>query len=115
MAIAHYFSVKLPILFVYYDTPFYAYQDKIISFSVITYTILFFAAFQNKTLAPYAILSLFITVIGLSSVNVSDDLHRVLDGQGVAMYWYQTAMIGGLVAWLMFFYLKSKNTEQKES
>ncbi len=32
MAIAHWVGFKVPVLFIYYDTPYYAYQDKIISF-----------------------------------------------------------------------------------
>lgn len=27
MAFAHFFGIKVPVLFVYYDTPYYAYQD----------------------------------------------------------------------------------------
>jgi hypothetical protein len=37
MAVAHFFSIKVPVLFVYYNTPFHAYQDKIISFAVCAY------------------------------------------------------------------------------
>ncbi len=109
MAIAHFFSIKLPILFIYYDVPFYAYQDKIISFAVITYVILFFAAYQNRALAPHAILSLFTTVIGLSFVNSSDALNEVINGASTSAYWLQTAMISGLVVWLSVFYIRAKN------
>ena len=35
MAVAHFFGIKWPLLFVYYDVPFHAYQDKIISFAVV--------------------------------------------------------------------------------
>ncbi len=41
MALAHFFGLKWPLLFVYYDTPFFAYQDKIISFAVTAYIGLF--------------------------------------------------------------------------
>jgi len=37
MSLAHFFGFKVPILFIYYDTPYYAYQDKIISFAVVAY------------------------------------------------------------------------------
>ncbi|MCP4326583.1 MAG: hypothetical protein GY787_33090 [Alteromonadales bacterium] len=71
MAIAHYFSFKLPVLFVYYDTPFYAYQDKIISFAVCAYTALFYSASKHRDVALNAIIVLAITVLGLSSVNIT--------------------------------------------
>jgi hypothetical protein len=37
MSAAHFTSFKVPVLFIYYDTPFYEYQDKIISFCAFTY------------------------------------------------------------------------------
>jgi len=91
MAVAHFFSVKVPILFVYYDTPFYAYQDKIISFAVCAYVALFYSAAQHRSVALNAIVVLSITVVGLCLVNISSDLHSVLaEGQSTLMYWLQT-------------------------
>jgi len=52
MAVAHYFGIKQPLLFVYYDTPFYAYQDKIISFAVVSYIALFYSAAQHRAVVP---------------------------------------------------------------
>ena len=48
MAIAHFLSIKVPVLFIYFDTPFYAYQDKIISFAVCAYIALFYSASQYR-------------------------------------------------------------------
>lgn len=110
MAIAHFFSIKLPILFVYYDVPFYAYQDKIISFCVVTYAILFFGAFRHIAIAPYAILSLVGTVLGLSLINFSSDLSAVLKGNGTLVYWLQTGMIGFILIWLVIFYFRAKKS-----
>ena len=80
----------------------------LISFAVITYVILFFAAYQNRALAPHAILSLFTTVVGLSLVNSSDALNEVINGASTGAYWLQTAMIAGLVVWLSVFYIHAK-------
>ncbi len=109
MSIAHFFGIKLPILFVYYDIPFHAYQDKIISFCVVTYAILFYGAYQNRVLAPYAILSMIATVLGLSLINFSGALKSVLnDGGTTMMYWLQTGMIAGILVWLVVFYMRAK-------
>ncbi|MEM7468993.1 MAG: hypothetical protein AAF387_19205 [Pseudomonadota bacterium] len=40
MAIAHFFSIKVLVLFVNYDTPFQGYQDKIIAFAVCGFVLL---------------------------------------------------------------------------
>ncbi len=110
MAIAHFFGIKWPILFVYYDVPFYAYQDKIISFCVVTYAILFFGAFQNRVLAPYAILSLITTVVGLSLINMSNALGSVLNDATTTAYWLQTGIIASIAVWLLVFYNLSKKS-----
>lgn len=112
MAIAHFFTIKVPILFVYYDTPFYAYQDKIISFAVCAYIALFYSASQHRSVALNAIIVLAITVAGLSFVNVSNALASVLqEGQSTIPYWLQTGAIAGYLLILLVLYIKDgKNT-----
>jgi hypothetical protein len=112
MATAHFFSFKVPILFVYYDTPFYAYQDKIISFSVCAYIALFYSASQHRAVALNAIVVLAITVLGLSFVNISSALASVLqEGQSTMPYWLQTVAIAFYLFILSFLYIKDgKNT-----
>ncbi len=107
MAIAHFFSIKVPILFVYYDTPFYAYQDKIISFAVCAYIALFYSASQHRSVALNAIIVLTITVLGLSFVNVSEALASVLqEGQSTVPYWLQTGAIAFYLVVLLVLYFK---------
>lgn len=107
MAIAHFFSFKVPILFVYYDTPFYAYQDKIISFAVCAYIALFYSASQDRTVALNAIIVLAITVLGLCSVNLSNALESVLtEGQSTLPYWLQTGAIAFYLTMLVLLYRK---------
>jgi len=107
MAIAHFFSIKVPVLFVYYDTPFYSYQDKIISFAVCAYIALFYSASQHRAVALNAIIVLAITVAGLSFVNISGDLASVLqEGQSTLPYWLQTAAITFYLVILLALYIK---------
>lgn len=107
MAIAHFFGIKVPILFVYYDTPFYAYQDKIISFAVLSYVGLFYAAARDIKVVPIALAVLGMTALGLASVNMSEALASVLaDGQSTWPYWAQTGMIAGLWVILTALYLR---------
>jgi hypothetical protein len=109
MAVAHFFGIKVPVLFVYYDTPFYAYQDKIISFAVVAYVGLFYAAAQSRAVAPIAISVLAITVLGLVSVNLSSALSSVLrDGQSTLPYWLQTAAIAAYVLALVGLYRRDR-------
>jgi hypothetical protein len=112
MAIAHFFSYKVPVLFVYYDIPFYAYQDKIISFAVCAYIALFYSASQHRPVALNAIIVLAITILGLGSVNTSSALASLIqEGQSTLPYWLQTGAIAFYLFILLYLYVKdSKNT-----
>ena len=114
MAAAHFCSFKVPVLFVYYDVPFYAYQDKIISFAVVAYVCLFANAAVNRSGVPAALAALGMTVVGLCAVNVSDALHSVLDGRSTTAYWLQTGMIAAYFACLLALYVASGRTTERE-
>lgn len=102
MAVAHFIGLKLPLLFVYYDTPFYAYQDKIISFAVLAYVALFYQAARAREAVPVALVVLGITLLGLSAVNLSGDLAAVLEpGQSTMPYWAQVGLFA--LYWLVLF------------
>jgi hypothetical protein len=97
----------VPVLFVYYDTPFYAYQDKIISFAVCAYIALFYSASKHRSVALNAIIVLAATVLGLSSINLSDTLASVLqEGQSTLPYWLQTGAIAFYLVVLLAVYIK---------
>ena len=104
MAVAHFFGLKYPLVFVYYDVPFHAYQDKIISFAVVAYICLFYTAATIRA----ALVALAVTVLGLSAVNLSDALQSVLAGRPTTVYWAQTGLIAGYLVWLVVFHLRAK-------
>ena len=111
MATAHFMGLKYPLLFVYYDTPFYAYQDKIISFSVLAYASLFYAAIRHIQVVPMALFALGVTVLGLSLVNISSDLQSVLQGQGTLIYWLQTGFFAVYFLVLLALYKGASRSE----
>ncbi|MCG8525035.1 MAG: hypothetical protein MI748_01555 [Opitutales bacterium] len=109
MSIAHFFGIKVPLLFVYYDTPFYAYQDKIISFAVCAYIGLFLVASRDRFAALVAIIVLALTALGLSFVNFSNSLNEVLqEGQSTLPYWLQTAFIAIYTLLLIVLFMRDK-------
>lgn len=103
MAVAHFFGIKWPLLFVYYDVPFHAYQDKIISFAVVAYACLWWSAARERSVVPAALVAMGLTVVGLSAVNLSDALASVLNGRSTQAYWLQTALFAGY--WVLLFVL----------
>ena len=112
MAVAHFFGLKYPLLFVYYDVPFYAYQDKIISFAVVAYICLFVNAALDRRAVPAALVALGVTVLGLSAVNGSDALETVLDGRSPIAYWMQTGLIALYFILLIVLYAVARRGSQ---
>ena len=112
MAVAHFFGLKYPLLFVYYDVPFYAYQDKIISFAVVAYICLFVNAALDRRAVPAALVALGVTVLGLSAVNGSDALETVLDGRSPIAYWMQTGLIALYFIMLIVLYAVGRRGSQ---
>lgn len=108
MAVAHFFGIKVPILFVYYDTPYYAYQDKIISFAVVAYICLFASAARSGEVL-FALVAIWVTVLGLCAVNLSDALQTVLSGRSTLPYWLQTAAIAAYALCLTIFSRQPRN------
>jgi hypothetical protein len=105
MSAAHWLGFKVPVLFIYFDTPFHAYQDKIISFCAGTYAILNLAAARHRVVVPYVIASLALTTAGLGAINASGDLRKVLPvGASTNAYWLQTGLIGALTGTLAMLY-----------
>jgi hypothetical protein len=114
MSAAHWAGVKVPVLFIYYDTPFHAYQDKIIAFCAGTFAILNLAAARHRVVVPYAVASFALTTAGLSAINASGDLRKVLpEGASTGAYWLQTGMIGALTGTLALLY--SASSEKRKS
>jgi hypothetical protein len=111
MAVAHFFGIKLPILFVYYDTPCYAYQDKIISFAVVAYICLFASAARSADTVVAALVAIWVTVSGLCAVNLSNALQTVLSGRSTAMYWLQTGAIALYALCLTALWLLSRHPQ----
>lgn len=108
MAVAHFFGLKYPLLFVYFDTPFYAYQDKIIAFTLVTYACFFHSAARVPVIMPAVLVALTVTVLGLCAINVSPALAEVLQGRPTTAYWAQTGVFAGYLFWLFFLYLRSR-------
>lgn len=111
MAVAHFFGIKWPLLFVYYDVPFHAYQDKIISFAVVAYACLFWSAARERSVVPAALVALGVTVAGLAAVNLSDALAAVLNGRSTQAYWWQTALFAGYWLGLAGLYRQARRAD----
>ena len=111
VAAVHLFGVKIPLLFVYFNVPSYAYQDRIISFLALGWGVFILTAAQNiaasKGFVRALIIAGLLAVIWLSINNSVTDFAAIAPGLTRCAYWLQTGGLGVVVGWLYWLYKKS--------
>lgn len=110
MSLAHFWGLKVPVLFIYYDVPYYAYQDMIISFAVLAYVGLFYLASKSRDNVFPALVVLGFTVAGLCIVNMSAELKLLTLLQPRDPYWIQTAVLGVYWLYLVVLYVRERQS-----
>jgi hypothetical protein len=98
MAAAHLTGTKLPGLFVYFDVPSTAYQDKIIGAVLIPFAALLVAAARDRGAVPLVLVAIWAVVGGLAHINGSAALAQALNGGGTIWYWAQTGALAATAA-----------------
>jgi len=109
VSIAHLLGVKIPGLFIYYNIPSHHYQDQIISFLAFGWAAFFYVATKvTEAILPLLIAG-FVALIGLININATTDFVAITEGAITRPFWIQTGVLGIYVAWLSFFFYKSKH------
>lgn len=104
-------GIKIPRLFVYYNVPSYAYQDRIISFLSFGWSIFIFTAFlnpiKNADLVKAILVSGIGAIIGLCTINIVTDFHKFTKTINVSEFWIETLCLSVYLLWLIVFYFRS--------
>jgi len=112
VATVHMLGIKLPILFIYYNVPSYAYQDRIISFLAFGWSLFLFTAARDVVKNAQLVKAILIAgggaIIGLGIVNASTDFHALDPAINVTVFWMETAVLFLYVLWLTIFYFRTK-------
>ena len=111
VAAMHLLGLKIPVFFVYFDVPSYAYQDSIIGSLALGWSVFLFAAFWAPEKNPHLTKAVLIagagTLAGLALTNLRTDFSALAPGLDPTVYWLE---VGGLclyLAWLVVFYVRS--------
>ena len=107
VAIVHLIGYKVPVLFIYFNVPSYAYQDRIISFLAFGWAVFMYSAYlnpQNKELVRANLISGIGAIIGLSSINVFTDFKSLSAEINVLYFWMETAGLIVYLLLLIYFY-----------
>lgn len=115
VSIAHFFDIKIPGLFIYYNVPSHQYQDRIISFLAFGWSAFFYVASKSRDAVYPLLVASFVALFGLIQINLSADYGiGVITSASSAPFWLQTLLLAIYVSWLVLFYIKSHKKKQNE-
>lgn len=112
IALAHAVGLKIPGLFIYFDVPSHAYQDRIIAFLAFGWATFFYIASADPVFSPLPVKAILVSgtvaILGLSGINAASDFHSFSPTISVEPFWGQTVLLAGYVIWLLVFYRRSR-------
>lgn len=108
IALAHLTATKVPLLFVFYNVPSYAYQDNIIAFMAFGWGVYVFTAARDPLANLPLIRAILIAAVGavcvLSYINLTTDFASLDPQITVLPFWLQTALLAVITIWLMVLF-----------
>ncbi len=106
VSLAHLLGWKVPGLFVYFNVPSQAYQDRIIGLLAFGWSVFLWAAAESleDRLVRAALVSGAVAVLGLAVINATAELPR----GPVGWFWLETAALGLVVMWLGVCHVRTR-------
>ncbi len=108
-------DLKVPILFIYFNVPSYAYQDRIISLLSFGWAVFFFTAFtdpqKNSALVKAILIAGAGAIFGLSLINITAGFQTLDPAVNTAVFWLEAAGLFAYWLWLVVFYFLSNNQQ----
>jgi len=103
VSVVHMLGFKVPVLFIYFNVPSYAYQDRIISFLAFGWSVFLFTAFtdpqKNSALVKAILVAGAGALIGVSVINATTDFQSLDPAINPTIFWLEAA--GLFVYWLV--------------
>lgn len=108
VALAHMSGVKFPLLFVYFNVPSNAYQDKIIAFMTFGWAMFFFTTARNPLrhmqFVRASVFAGICAVAALAYINLSTDFAAFSKDIATWPFWLETLLLAFVVSWLYGLY-----------
>jgi hypothetical protein len=116
VAFAHFFALKIPFLYIYYDLPSEAYQDKIISFTTFGWSMFFVAGYssvkrESLRSVRYIVIAGAGAVACLCFINLFTDFSRFSADAHSFSYWVETAVLSAFLGWIAVLYVLAKREQ----
>ncbi len=119
IAAAHLSGLKIPGLYIYFDIPSYPYQDNIVAFLALGWSIFFYTAFtdvlKNIALIKAILIAGAAAIIVLSIINFKTDFQLLNSNVDINIIWWEVFILFIYWLWLVVFYFRlKKNSDQNE-
>jgi len=116
---AHLSGLKIPGLYIYFDIPSYPYQDNIVAFLTLGWSIFFYTAFTdvvtNIALVKAILIAGAAAIIVLSIINIKTDFQLLNNNVDINIIWLEIFILFVYWLWLVVFYFRlKKNLDQNE-
>lgn len=112
VSMAHMLGIKVPLLFVYYNAPSYAYQDRIISFLSFGWSMFLFTVsrdpVKNRDAVKAVLIAGLAALFGLNVINSVTDFHALSPDIHPAVFQMETLGLSVYVGALIYLYYVSK-------
>lgn len=105
VAFLHFFGIKIPPFFIYYDVDSTIYQDRIIAVLSFMFATFLYAGYRLKTKEIVAYI-LFAGIIGVFGLAINNYFTNNLFKTNI-IYWSEIGFLAVYVSILAFFYNKS--------
>lgn len=97
VSIVHFLSIKVPFLFIYFNVPSYAYQDRIISFFSFGWSVFLFIAARKPSeqmpLVSGIIFSGVVAIVALSIINSQTNFHALDPSISPGIFWLESGLL----------------------
>lgn len=111
VSVVHMLGIKVPMLFIYFNVPSYAYQDRIISFLAFGWSVFLFTAFtdpqKNSALVKTILVAGAGALIGVSVINATADFQSLDPAIHPTVFWLEAAGLFVYWLWLVVFHFRS--------
>lgn len=112
VSVFHMLGMKVPMLFIYFNVPSNAYQDRIISFLAFGWAVFLFTAFTNPQGQTALVKAILVAgagaLLGLSVVNLGTDFQSLDPSINASIFWMETAGMFVYWLWLVVFFIRSQ-------
>ena len=113
VAITHFSGIKIPGLYIYFDIPSYAYQDRIIALLSFGWCMFMYSGYQlvkSGYTRPvrYILIAGILAIISLLFINNSSEISQIAPVKSRWAYMLETMILFLYTLWLVILYVKCR-------